>query len=50
MSQRLWIVLVLVAAVVVIGFLFLPSGTTDTATQPTGTPETSEPAEEPASE
>jgi len=50
MSQRSWIVLVVVVAVLVLGVLFWPSGTDDTAIQPGGEAETTQPAEEPATE
>ena len=46
MSQRVWIILVVVVAVLVFGFLFWPTGTNDTAIVPAGEPETAEPAEE----
>ncbi len=48
MSQRVWLVLVVVVAVLVFGFLYWPTGTDDAAIQPTGEPETAQPAEEPA--
>ena len=50
MSQRSWLVLLVVVVVLVFGFLFWPKGTDDAAIQPTGAPETAQPAEEPATE
>jgi len=50
MSQRVWIVLLVVVVVLVFGFYFWPSGTNDTAIQPTGEAETAQPADEPATE
>ena len=46
MSQRVWIILVVVVAVLVFGFLFWPTGTNDTPIVPSGEPETSAPEEE----
>ena len=48
MSQRVWLVLVVVVAVLIFGYLYWPGGADDTAMQPTGEAETSEPADEPA--
>jgi len=50
MSQRVWIVLVVVVAVLVFGFLFWPTGTDDTAIVPNGEAETAQPAEDTATE
>jgi len=48
MSQRLWVVLVVVVAVLLFGYLFWPPASDDTVLQPTGEPETAQPADEPA--
>ena len=50
MSQRVWIILVVVVAVLIFGFFFWPSGTNETAIQPTGEAETAQPADEPATD
>jgi len=48
MSQRAWIILVVVVVVLVFGYLYWPSGANDTAVQPTGEPEAAQPDEQPA--